>query len=82
MNGKKIYISERAPILYMISLCKRYQITLVNILFIPHNHIEYNYFIIVIRIPKYRNSSQMKPGLALICWTAMRSDLLFFLRLG
>lgn len=58
-----------APILYMTSLCKRYQITLVNILFIPHNHIEYNYFIIVIRIPKYRNSSQMKP--------AMRSNWLF-----
>lgn len=51
-------------------------------MFIPHNHIEYNYFIIVIRIPKYRNSSQIKPGLVLICGTAMRSDLLFFLRLG
>lgn len=41
-----------------------------------HNLIEYNYFIIVIRILKYRNSSQMKPGLALVCGTAMRSNYL------
>lgn len=41
-----------------------------------NNIIEYNYFIIVRRIPKYRNSSQIKPGLALICGTAMRNNYL------